>query len=312
MKNWLVHKQLLLSEQIANATLPHAMLISGVSGSGKFELANWLIQILLCQFPEKSNEGISFACNKCKPCKLFKNQAYPDHLSVVSDKNSIGVDNIRNASQFFEKTAQLGDIKTVLIPCAETMTISAANALLKTLEEPSANSFIILLSTEPDTLLPTIISRCRLIEIRPPVGKALLEHLGQEYDNSFANLSHIPELSCDKTEQKYLNFQQTMILYLQCGSNKSQWLKEINSSEHSLRWMEKVIVNLMRRQYGWIENREQDKIQKVKVDNNKIWQIYTKIQSTVKKIKMLSQVNEQFMLEKLVVDIEHILITKLN
>ena len=178
MKPWLIEPQKLLSRQINNNCLPHAILISGVDGSGKQELAQWLIKVLVCQSPVRQQESqLLHACGQCKTCLLHQSKTYPDHIHVESQTKTIGIDEIRLASRFLEKTAHIGINKTVLIPKAEKMTVAAANALLKTLEEPTDNSVIVLLSCDATSLLPTIISRCRLFNIRPPVGDALLEGL---------------------------------------------------------------------------------------------------------------------------------------
>jgi DNA polymerase-3 subunit delta' len=308
MKDWLLQEKLLLSQQIASGKLPHALLINGVKGSGKYELANWLINVLLCQSPELSaSSKITSACGQCKTCRLYKSNTYPDNLFVEADKTTIGVDSIRKVGRFFEKTAQLGYSKTVLIFAAETMTIAAANALLKTLEEPTANSFIILLSSSRDTLLPTIISRCRLIEIRPPVGEALLEQLEQVGGNHYSNLSHGPELFDQNIQLQYSEFEHSFIAHLQGDVEKTKWLKMLNDSPEALRWLEKILTNLMRTKNGWLAVNSVNIGKKVKLHRDILWQIYLKLQIMTKQVNMLSQVNRQFMMEKFIADIDHIL-----
>jgi len=307
MKGWLLEEQYRLSELIESGKLPHALLISGVQGSGKHELANWLIGALLCQTPQwQNNKVLTLACGHCKTCRLYQSNTYPDYLAVVSDKTTIGVDSIRKASQFFEKTAQLGQVKVVLIVAAETMTVAAANALLKTLEEPTENSFIILLSSSRDTLLPTIISRCRLLEIRPPVGDVLLTQLEQSQGNHYSNLSHLPELLDQNVQQQYLEFESLFIAQLQNNVEKKLWLKMLNDSPEALRWLEKILTNLMRKENGWPINDKFDSEKQSMFNINMLWKIYLKLQVMVKQVNMLSQVNRQFMIEKFVADIDYI------
>ena len=187
MHSWLEQQQLLLSKQISQIKLPHAILINGVDGAGKSELSQWLIKVLSCTQPEKI-QNILTPCESCKSCLLQRSNTYPDHLLIESGGKSIGVDQVRQASRFFEKTAQIGHCKTSLITAAHNMTISAANALLKTLEEPNPDNYIVLLTSELETLLPTIISRCFIIDIRPPVGEALLAELKQSGSDPFVCL----------------------------------------------------------------------------------------------------------------------------
>ena len=125
MNSWLASQQEMLSQQILANVLPHAILITGAKGAGKNQLANWLKELLICQKPVAKN-NIFTACQQCKTCLLYKSKTYPDTLSITAERNTIGVDTIRLASQFFEKTAQIGKVKTAFISQAELMTTAAA------------------------------------------------------------------------------------------------------------------------------------------------------------------------------------------
>lgn len=303
MKSWLAEEQALFSQHIAANNLPHAILISGVKGSGKEELANWLIQVIQCKNIIQGH--ILQPCNNCKSCNLLNKKSYPDHSTILPEKNSLGVDSVRKVSAFFEKTAQLGLVKSVLIPDADNMTIAAANALLKTLEEPTNNSVIILLSSERDTLLPTIISRCRLFEIRPPSGELLAKHINvNASNNAYTNLSHLPELSNNDITDEFNRFEQSFLKYLSKAETKTQFIKLVTRSEHGLRWLEKITANLMRENCHWLNKSENSS---VIINNDTLWHIYHKIVATISQSKSLSQVNNQFMIEKMVIDIDNLL-----
>jgi DNA polymerase-3 subunit delta' len=300
MHSWLEQQQLLLSKQITQIKLPHAILISGVEGSGKSVLSQWLVQVLSCAKPENVQQ-VLLPCKVCKSCLLHKSNTYPDHLLIESGGKSIGVDQVRQASRFFEKTAQIGQCKTSLITTAHHMTVSAANALLKTLEEPNANNYIVLLTSEVETLLPTIISRCYLIDIRPPVGEKLLEELKQSGTDPFVNLSHLKELSDSSVNEQYQDFESCFIAFLQNKQFKrTEILRLLNGSNNSERWLEKVMVKLMRQQYNWLKG---DSL----LNEQVIWSIYQLVLSAVKQLKLLMQVNKQFVFEKLFVDITAVL-----
>jgi len=318
MKTWLLGVQQQLSRQICDNKLPHALLFSGVSGAGYEELAHWLVNVLLCQdvkreLSQNSNQAsahdrpfILQSCGHCKTCKLFASDSYPDHLSVVSDKNTIGVDLIRKLSQFFEQTAHLGQAKTALINHADTMTVSAANALLKTLEEPTAESFIILTSDSSDMLLPTIISRCQNIEIRPPVGEKLLAAYSQQDGDAFANLSHLSELTDDAVGVAFTEFRDKVEQYFSVQKNRTEILTSLLECHDSFRWLEKVIVNLMRKQWGWQIVQGERQSANV-ISKQQLWQIYNLVQAANTKLKTLVQVNRQFLSEKLLADISVII-----
>ena len=319
MKNWLIEQQILLSNQIVDNRLPHAILISGVEGAGKSELAQWLIKILLCQQTIKHPETkVLGACGQCKTCQLYRSQTYPDNITVNSKTKTIGIDDIRLVSRFLEKTAHIGINQTVLIPTAEKMTVAAANALLKTLEEPTNNSVIVLTTCDADNLLPTIISRSRLYTIRPPVGNKLLAGLGivankisqNKADEQFINLTQLPEMSNQVKQQEFIEFQKCFFNYLL--NHQAKNIKLLAEQPEALRWLEKILVNLMRSQHNWAECDLDDNLRLMfeqKIKPNTLWLIYQEIVKTNKQIKSYSQINGVFTMEKLMVDIGNITVS---
>jgi len=305
MNNIIEEHQQLLAQQFVNKNLPHAILIHGVEGSGKSALASWLIDLLLCLQPSKKNElSILSSCGQCKHCLLNKSKTYPDHSTLIPEKRSLGVDDIRLANLFLEKMAHIGTYKTVLIPDAQIMTIAASNALLKTLEEPSEHCVIILLTTELDNLLPTIVSRCRVLTLKTLVGNVLIDELkannrvallpDENYD--FVNLSQLPELTDSKINENYQKFKQ---LYLNLIVNNSktelQLLEQLVNNKDGLRWLEKITVNLLREQT--IKPLEQG------LSPELLNHLYKTIIKSSKILKSYSQANHQYILEQLIYSI---------
>ncbi len=310
MKTWLIPEQQLLSRQIQQGILPHAILIGGMASSGKHELSQWLIQVLSCQQPQFLNvDSLLQPCLQCKTCRLFASKTYPDHQNVHVSTRTIGVDDIRQANHFFEKTAQIGSTKTLIIEQAEKMTIAAANALLKTLEEPSGQSVIVLLSEDVDGLLPTIISRCRLISLRPPIGSELSEQLGCQLDDTFVNLTHLPEIIDDNIKAEFLHFQQNLYNYLHHQQARVELLKQLTDSPYGLRWLEKIIATLLREQAGWQSadaQLSQQNGQNTALNHEQLWQINKVFLACSKRVKTLTQANQAFEFEKLLIDISEI------
>jgi len=109
----------------------------------------------LCQQPDRGEP-----CGQCHSCQLFDKGHHPDLGTVTIDSKTIGVEAIREICARLQNSAQLGRGKVVIIPDAERMTESAANALLKTLEEPAGDSLLLLIASQVSRLLPTILSRC--------------------------------------------------------------------------------------------------------------------------------------------------------
>jgi len=135
----------------------HAYLLHGPAGIGKRVLAENLVHLLLCQRPEGGK-----ACGQCKACQLLAAGTHPDFflLEPEEPEKPIRVDQVRELVEFVVQTAQLGGRKMVLLEPAEAMNLNAANALLKSLEEPSGDTVLLLISHQPSRLLPTIKSRC--------------------------------------------------------------------------------------------------------------------------------------------------------
>lgn len=137
----------------------HAYLLHGPAGIGKRALAERLMASLLCQRPSATHE----ACGECKSCLLLKAGSHPDNYILEPEEadKAIKVDQVRDLVSFVVQTAQMGGRKVVLIEPAESMNINAANALLKSLEEPSGDTVLLLVSHQTSRLLPTIKSRCQ-------------------------------------------------------------------------------------------------------------------------------------------------------
>jgi DNA polymerase-3 subunit delta' len=141
------------SRYLANK-LHHALLLSGASGIGKYRLAQELGSALLCKAPTELG-----ACETCSSCLLRIAGNHPD-LYILESEKQLGVDKIREGIAKLSGTAQMSGNKVLLIPNADTMTEAAANALLKTLEEPTANTYLLLITSSVTKLMPTILSRC--------------------------------------------------------------------------------------------------------------------------------------------------------
>nr|WP_284060347.1 DNA polymerase III subunit delta' [Pseudomonas sp. NW5] len=152
----------------------HAYLLQGVPGIGKRELANRLGAWLLCSAAQP--EG---ACGQCKSCLLLQAGSHPDVFEVYPEEpdKPIRVDQVRELVDFITRTAQLGGRKLVQLAPAEAMNLNAANALLKSLEEPSGDTVMLLVSHQPSRLLPTIRSRCQALSCPPPSMAQALDWL---------------------------------------------------------------------------------------------------------------------------------------
>ena len=141
----------------------HAYLFQGEEGVGKEALARTFAAGLQCQ-----SESADKPCKECVSCRQMESGNQPDVIWVTREKASLGVDEIR------EQLCNTMDIKPFsspykiyLVPEAEKMTEAAQNALLKTIEEPPEYGIVILMTSNISALLPTIQSRCLMMEFRP-------------------------------------------------------------------------------------------------------------------------------------------------
>jgi DNA polymerase-3 subunit delta' len=147
--------------------LSHALLLQGTEGLGKQTFAAWLACAVLC---DKSAGSMLECCGECASCALFAAGSHPDLLWVVpeEDKQQISIDQVRAATERLTKTSYRQGYKVAIVNPVHLMTPSAANSVLKTLEEPSPRSLLILVTSQPSMLLPTVRSRCQKVTIPRP------------------------------------------------------------------------------------------------------------------------------------------------
>ena len=148
---------------MARNRIPSAYLFAGESGIGKKLTAINLAKALNCQKPITPID----CCDECPSCKKIDSQTHPDFLMAAPEKGEIMVDAIRMIEEAISLAPYEGKRKVVIVDDAETMNSFAANAFLKTLEEPPPQSIIILISASPDRLPETIRSRCSRINFSP-------------------------------------------------------------------------------------------------------------------------------------------------
>lgn len=161
-----------LIQRMQAGTLPHALLLKGVEGVGKGFFARALAACVLCD--HKTDDG---ACGHCKSCELVKAGTHPDLLVVHPESagKPIKIDQIRRVNEFARKTPQQGGRRVIVINPAEAMNVNAANALLKSLEEPGGDTLFILVSARSGDMLATIRSRCQMVLFTvPDRGQATL------------------------------------------------------------------------------------------------------------------------------------------
>lgn len=154
------HKQSvkILMRAVSSGRVAHAYLFAGPEGVGKETTAMSFARALLCSRPAAGD-----ACGTCRECRQVSGGNHPDFYHVDPAGSSIKIEQVREIQRRAPYRPYQGGRKVFLIRQAETMTAEAANCILKTLEEPPVDTVFILVSSRPQVLLPTILSRCQAV-----------------------------------------------------------------------------------------------------------------------------------------------------
>ena len=177
----------ILQRQILN----HAYLFSG--GFGGMEMAIWLSQAVFCQDPQDH-----LPCGKCRACRLVAGLEFADLHVVEPDGQTIKTAQIRELTTVFSESGFEGQQKVVIIKSAEKMHPNAANALLKSIEEPSSEVYIFLLTDNENLILPTIRSRTQVVHF-PKNSRYLQDFL--EQNGLLPTQAELLSQVCDSTDQ---------------------------------------------------------------------------------------------------------------
>jgi len=172
-----------LQQQFVAGRFPHGLLLAGPAGIGKEQLLQQLASYLLCHNRQRS------ACGRCSSCQLVAAGTHPDLQQLDGSEKKIGVDEVRTTIQMLSERAHQQGARVVVIHAAHQMTENAANALLKTLEEPGEESYLLLDASSSSDLLATITSRCQVEHLSEPGSQTALNWLHSQQPT--AELMHL-------------------------------------------------------------------------------------------------------------------------
>jgi DNA polymerase-3 subunit delta' len=170
---WLDDARRRLRDAAAAGRLPHSLLILSMPGLGAEQLASWTAALALCESPETR------PCGKCPSCRLLEADSHPDAhvIRVEEDALQIKVDQVRALIDTLTHTSYRGGYKIGIIEGAESLNTNGANAFLKTLEEPTPNTVLIMVARPSNRLPATIASRCLRLSLPVPETAAALDWL---------------------------------------------------------------------------------------------------------------------------------------
>ncbi|NDJ54773.1 MAG: DNA polymerase III subunit [Chloroflexi bacterium] len=166
----------LLRGRLASQRLGHAYLITGPPSIGKTTLASRLAQAINCQNPDQA------PCGQCRACQLIERRIHPDLEVLGDDGVNIKIDAIRDLQANLARRPFEAPYRIALVLNLHNASLASADALLKTLEEPPAEVKLILTADNAELLLPTIVSRCQVLPLRPVPLRNIEMALVQEYD----------------------------------------------------------------------------------------------------------------------------------
>ncbi|WP_050613552.1 DNA polymerase III subunit delta' [Bacillus testis] len=188
----------MLQNSISKNRLAHAYLFEGEKATGKKDSASLLARSLFCEHRDESMQP----CNECTNCRRIVSGNHPDVHIIEPDGLSIKKEQIQYLQDEFTKKAVESNRKFYVITHAEKMTVQAANSLLKFLEEPLADTVAILITEQPQRILPTILSRCQVITFQPlPTHLVLKKLIDEGADPQSAQIASLLTNSFEEAKQ---------------------------------------------------------------------------------------------------------------
>jgi len=176
---WQSKSLLRLQARINGGSLSHALLIEGRDSRSAEMFGGMLSKTLICQ------QGVLGGCGECRSCELSKAETNPDRWAIKrEDEAQIKVESIRELIEWSQKTTQIGRIKVAVIEGCDRMNRNAQNALLKLLEEPTSETYLILVTADSQRLLATVRSRCERVRLGQPSAQEALNWVKRQLGDS--------------------------------------------------------------------------------------------------------------------------------
>jgi len=169
-------------ELIRKETLPHAIMLEGKVGVGKSTLGSALSSAILCETEDGD------ACGVCRSCLKMSHNNHPDFMVIEPEGTQIKNAQIESFQEFIIIKPYDGYYKVVIIKDADKMNASSQNRILKTLEEPPLHIVIIMLTTNSETLLPTVLSMCQIIKLNGLNQDVILKYIQSNFESNEAEI----------------------------------------------------------------------------------------------------------------------------
>lgn len=288
--------------------LHHALLLGGLPGIGKRRFGQALAHFLLCEQPTEQG-----ACGHCRQCGFTRAGTHPDlrWLSPEEGSRQIRVDQVREVVAFLEHTAQQGGYKVCVIYPAERMNTQAANALLKSLEEPSGKTLLMLVTDAPSRLLATIRSRCQALSLATPdaaSAEAWLQAQLPEADAVAGLLAEFPGQPVSALAHyqsgevgRYQQWDEDWLAVMQGASSAISVAQDWQQYEPSeiLQWLSRRLSALVCAQTAGAEPAEGWEVLRDRAPSTAIFRLLDQIHTLNQQVSSGANPNKQLALENL-------------
>ena len=308
-----------LDESWSRQSLPHALLLTGIKGLGKAQFAKALASAILCH----SDSSSLIACGQCASCQLLAADTHSDLMILEPEGKSqqIKIDSVRAVTEFTQLTAQQSHYQVIIIEQADRMNITAANALLKTLEEPPKETVLILISDEPAKLLATIKSRCQSVTFTAPERAVAISWLANnevaaDSAGALLNLSaDAPLQALALSEAQELDYQkQWLSAFYQLSLRKMQLLAFVKQFlaegvQKQLRYLSLFFSDLVR--YKMTEDtsallmqHSQNNLQAIaqRCQSQQVFLLLDKVNEAASNVQRISGLNPELLLESILIN----------
>lgn len=309
--------------------LAHALLFHGAVGNAKKALMQNLAQLMLCEqpcaqspqqaFSQQATAPVLFPCGHCRSCQLLSANTHPDLYSLDDSESSISIEHVRSIIQWLQNHASRSGAKVVCLPNIETMSPSAANALLKILEEPPEKTFFLLSTQQVSALLPTVISRCQQWKVdgrEQGLGVSYLQGLG--FNEAHISLAMTVSNGGPLKAQALIE-QGELGLFEQKITALGQWFEHrlstevlLNEFTEHLPILELIITDLIKAKmkvdsynYSFAANASQIKQLALGVSYESLQQCYQSLLSLKQNLQLSSGLNLQLQLSAILLALKH-------
>ncbi len=297
--------------------LAHAISLSGVDGLGKHSFSLHMAKAVLCLQPLLSGHY----CGECHSCQLFDAGNHPDHhvIEPAEQGKQIKIEQIRDLKEKQQLTPTISNWKTVVISPASSMNVNANNSLLKLLEEPEANTLIVLITSKPEVMPITVKSRCQTMHFTAP---ELAFSVNWLQDN-------VADFTWNKATEQLLALSKgaplAVVDMLENGlaeqveqvnhDIETLFKRRVNPVEFAASWLQYDLATLMQQLYQSIYQRLSIKHGHVEKSVQKTqdlsdWKIVDCIVDTTKLISSQNNLNKQLLLECFLVELSEVIHTK--